>query len=89
MNLAWSAIASGVVRAFARRLMGFDSSSAEFIYANFLAGTSVLTVQPRKVEVFLPWVPLDVVLRVSGLGGQEFSLPSNSERVIELQLPTR
>jgi hypothetical protein len=85
-NLAWSLIASGVMKSFARRLMGFDDSSAEYLYANFFAGTSAVTMQPEKLEVRLPRVPLDVVLRLSGLDGQSFPQPGHPERMIELQL---
>jgi hypothetical protein len=64
-----------VMREFARHLMGFQASSPEHLYRNFLDGIGTLRSQPERIEVELPRSPLLLVLQLSGLTRQTFTLP--------------
>ena len=74
------------MRAFARRLMGFDQSSLEYLYHNFLAGTSTVHVQQDLVEVQLPCSPLHVIVRMAGVDGQSYALPWLNDMQVTLAL---
>ena len=63
-----SLIANSIIRHFARRLIGFHSSSPEHLYQNFLTGTGALVVSADRLEVRLPRSPLAIVLHLSGVG---------------------
>ncbi len=63
---AWSRMAAAVLRNFARRLPGFGRSSPEYLFQNFLAGTSSVRRAAGRIEVRLPQSPLVVVLRMAG-----------------------
>ena len=65
----WSRIAAAVLRNFARRLPRFAQSSPEYLFQNFLAGTSSVHSTPGRIEVRLPQSPLGVVLRIAGAYG--------------------
>jgi hypothetical protein len=63
---AWSRIAALILRTFARRLPGFARSSPEYLFRNFLSGTSQLRVGKNSVNVSMGQCPLAVVLRIAG-----------------------
>ena len=63
---AWSRIASAVLSKFARGLPGFSRSSPEYIFQNFLWGTSSVRTTAGRIEVRLAYSPLAVVLRIGG-----------------------
>jgi hypothetical protein len=63
---AWSHIAAHILRTFSRRLPGFAQSSPEYLFRNFLAGTSQLRVGKNAIEVSMGQCPLAVVLRIAG-----------------------
>ena len=86
VDLAWSLLARALMRAFARRLMGFDQSSLEYLYHNFLAGTSTVHVQQDLLEVQLPCSPLHVILRMAGVDGQSYALPWLNDIQVSLAL---
>lgn len=65
-DVAWSRIGAAVLRNFARRLPGFGRSSPEYLFQNFLAGTSSVRVGTSRIEVRLAQSPLVVVLRIAG-----------------------
>lgn len=73
-NLVFTLLAQGVLRTFARRLLGFAWSSPAFLYANFLEGSGGLRRTAQGLEVDLPLPPLHAVLELSG--GREASLES-------------
>ena len=75
LDLSWSLIARAVLRAFARRLIGFDQSSGQYLYDNFLAGTSTIFMQQDLLEVSLPCSPLHIILRMAGVDGQTYRIP--------------
>jgi hypothetical protein len=62
----WSRIASAILRRFARGLPGFAHSTPEYLFRNFLAGTSSIRVAADRLDVQLPQSPLALVLRISG-----------------------
>lgn len=68
-----SLIARAVLRNFARRLPGFDSSSPEHLYQNFLAGLTQVRWLDGHLEVRLATSPLSVILRMTGLQQQKYA----------------
>lgn len=86
VDLTWSLVARALMRAFARRMMGFDQSSMPYLYQNFLAGTSTIHVQQDLIEVRLPCSPLHTVLRMAGVDGQSYALPWLNNTQITLEL---
>jgi hypothetical protein len=74
LDLTLSLFARTLLRSFARRLMGFDQSSATYLYQNFLTGTSSVTIQPGLLAVQLPCSPLHLVLRIAGMHEQSYTL---------------
>jgi hypothetical protein len=74
-DLTWSVIAHGVLRAFARRLIGFGGSSFDYLYHNFLAGVGSVGVDGATIDVELPPVPLLLVLRMAGIYDQTLAVP--------------
>jgi hypothetical protein len=86
LDLTWSLVAHALLKTFARRLIGFDWSSLEYLYHNFLAGTSMVQLQHDLVEVQLPCSPLHLVLRMAGMDGQTYTLPWQDDAQIMLVL---
>lgn len=64
---SWSHLAWLLLQNFALRLPGFSRSSPEYIFKNFLAGTTQLRVDKNRIEVRLAQSPLSVVLRIAGM----------------------
>jgi hypothetical protein len=85
-DLTWSLIAHAVLNAFASRLMGFDWSSAEYLYCNFLAGMSAVQVTGEQIGVMLPRSPLHLVLRMAGVDGQTYTVPWLNDAQVTLSL---
>jgi hypothetical protein len=85
---AFSFIARAVLRDFSRRLFGFDLSSPEYLYQNFLAGLGSVLCRDEALEVRLPVSPLAVILRMAGLQQQNFQPPWLKGREVWL-LPPR
>jgi hypothetical protein len=74
-DLTCTLMASAVMRSFAHRLMGFHWSSADYLYRSFLAGTSLVRVEPSRIDVRLPRAPLHVVLDIAGIHGRTYCVP--------------
>lgn len=68
-------LAQGVLRTFARHLLGFAWSSPTFLYENFLAGDSLISLTPGEIRVQLPASPLHTVLRLTGWHDRSYTLP--------------
>jgi hypothetical protein len=75
LDLTWSLVARAVLRHFAGRLIGFESSGPEHLYQNFLSGVSTVRTTGERIEVQLPQSPLAVILRLSGVWKQTYALP--------------
>ena len=88
LDAGCSLIANSIIRHFARRLVGFHSSSPEHLYQNFLAGTGALVVSADRLEVKLPRSPLVMVLQLSGVANQTYAMPWLNGRNICLHLPS-
>jgi len=86
-DLFWSVAARGVLKDFARRLIGFDQSSCSFLYRNFLDMPASIRVQPgaddvNEIQVHLQRPPLYLVLNIAGMDGESFAVPwIHDERV--------
>ena len=87
-DLAWALAARNVLKAFGARLLGFGSSSVPHLWENALAGLTLVRVRGDVVEVELPRVPLDVVLRLSGVDGRTYTVPWLPDLEIRLRLPS-
>jgi hypothetical protein len=87
LDLTATLVARAVLKHFARRLMGFPSSTPEYLYQNFLSGAAAIRCAPEKIEVQLPQAPLSMILRVSGVSGQSYRLPWLNEKEVCLLSP--
>jgi hypothetical protein len=83
---SWSRLAASLLRDFCRRLPGFARSSPEYIFQNFLAGTSQLRLSEDHIEVRLGQCPLSIVLRIAGMY-QSLEMPWRKGVEICLQAP--
>jgi hypothetical protein len=88
LDLFGSLLARSVLKAFARRLMGFQSSSPEHLCRNFLEGIGTAHSREGRIEVELPRSPLLLVLQLSGLMRQTYAVPWLEGREVCL-LPPR
>jgi hypothetical protein len=77
-------LAHAVLRTFARRLMGFGSSSVGYLYDNFLAGQGALQLMPEEIVVELPRAPLNQVLMLGGFHRSTHNLPWMDDRPVTL-----
>ncbi|GAC1405872.1 MAG: hypothetical protein NVSMB49_25340 [Ktedonobacteraceae bacterium] len=86
VDLTWTLVARTLLRAFARRLIGFDNSSSQYLYDNFLLGTSTVSLQQDLLEVHLPCSPLHMILRMAGVNGQTYVIPWLDDTQVTLVL---
>ncbi|MBI5877235.1 MAG: hypothetical protein HZB53_06270 [Chloroflexi bacterium] len=70
-----SALARTALALFARRLVGFERSSARYIQANFLEGAGSATIGADDVKAQLPACPLIMILRLTGLDHTVVDVP--------------
>ncbi len=82
-------LSRAAIRNFARRLLGFQASSPTFIFQNFLEGVTTVRNLPGRIEVELPPSPLSVVLEMSGMARQSFTIPWLGGREVCLLPPQR
>jgi hypothetical protein len=75
LDARWSEIAHGVMRRFARSLIGFHGSSPEHLYENFLEGPGVIRFCEEAIVIELPRSPLQMVLHLSGATEQSYHVP--------------
>lgn len=80
----WALVARAAYADLARRLTGLEKSSAAWLWPNVLGGWGRV-LPGRRAQIWLPCVPLDMVLRVVGIGGSAYPLPDG--RSVELLLP--
>ena len=86
LDLACSLVAAAVLRSFARRLLGFHWSSADYLYRNFMVGAGAVLATGEQLEVRLPRPPLHVVLSMTGVDGKTFRAPWLGDRPVTLRL---
>ncbi|WP_157217419.1 hypothetical protein [Flavisphingomonas formosensis] len=73
-RVGWALLARAAHADLARRLPGLARSSASWVAANLVAGRGELTVEDGEARVHLPRVPLDLVLRMTGMDGMRVDL---------------
>ncbi len=67
-RLSWVLLARAAFADFGRRLTGLERSSAAWLAANLIAGEGRVAFGDVP-EILLPGVPLDLVLRMTGIDG--------------------
>jgi hypothetical protein len=72
MDCTLSLFARAAIRHFVGRLIGFESSTPEYLYRNFLSGLGSIRHVENRLEVRLPASPLSLVLRMAGLQEQKY-----------------
>src|SRR5579871_247833 len=75
LDLFGSLLSRAVMGQFASRLMGFQASSPEHLWRNFLEGAGTVRNLADRIEVELPRSPLLLVLQLSGLSRQSYFVP--------------
>jgi hypothetical protein len=75
LDLVSALLARAALKEFARRLMGLQASSPEHLCRNFLEGVGTIRTLPERIEVELPRSPLSLVLQLSGLSTQTYTVP--------------
>lgn len=88
LDVLTTLICRAAFRGFTRRLIGFQTSSPEHLYRNFLEGVAMVRNRPERIEVDLPRCPLSLVLQLAGLDRQTYAVPWLQGREICL-LPPR
>jgi hypothetical protein len=88
LDLLGALLARSALKGFARRLMGFQSSTPEHLCRNFLEGIGTVHSRRDRIEVELPRSPLLLVLQLSGLVRQTYAVPWLEGREVCL-LPPR
>jgi hypothetical protein len=73
LDCTFSLMARAAFRHFARKLFGFEASSPDHLFQNFLSGPSEVRRIDQRLEVRLPASPLSVILRMAGLQDQKYS----------------
>ncbi len=86
-DLAWSAAARAVFRAFARTLLGFRDNSTPYLWENFLGGIGQVQVGRDSIDVRLPLSPLRMMLRLAGHGNMTYTVPWLGDVEIRVRLP--
>jgi hypothetical protein len=79
-------VARAAVRGLAARLSGLAWSSAGHLRDNVLAGSATVRDVGPEIEVTLARRPLDIVLRLAGIDGCEFSVPWLAGRTVTVRL---
>jgi hypothetical protein len=73
LDCTFTLLSRAALRHFSRKLFGFESSSPDHLYQNFLSGVSEIRCMDGRLEVRLPASPLSLVLRMAGLQEQKFA----------------
>ncbi|MBP6468941.1 MAG: hypothetical protein KA773_00800 [Chloroflexi bacterium] len=84
LDLTLTLLAQGILRTFARHLLGFAWSSPAYIYDNFLIGDSQITLTADEIRVQLPPSPLHTVLRLTGWHDTRYAVPWLPDHTIHL-----
>ncbi len=83
-ELAFSAVAHGLLRNLSRRLPGFSHCSLTYLHRNFLELHASLKEEPAQRIVRLGRPPLHVVLSISGMDRQRYQLKWTDARPFAL-----
>jgi hypothetical protein len=74
LDLTLSVAARAVMRSFARRLPGFSGSHLPYLYGNFLDIHASVTDEADRRVVQLSQPPLDLILNMTGMVRQSYTL---------------
>jgi hypothetical protein len=75
LDLLCRLLARAVLRDFARSLKGFQANHPDYLRENFFEGMSTIRLESDRIEVELPRSPLSLVLQLSGLSRQRYTVP--------------
>jgi len=75
LDCTFTLVSRAALRHFSRKLFGFEFSSPNHIYENFLSGLSEIRRAGERLEVRLPQSPLSLILRMAGIQDQRYVLP--------------
>ena len=89
IDLPLCLLAHNTLRRLARRMRGFENSSAAYVRANFLASIATLSLNRDAAHAQLTQPPLGMLLRLAGLGEYRYALPwwPGREIHVEMELP--
>jgi hypothetical protein len=88
LDAAGSMWAQAVLRHFKRRLIGFESSTAQHLYRNFLSGGGFVRDTGDKIIVEIPPPALAIVLSIAGILEESYVLPwIEGREICVLRLP--
>jgi hypothetical protein len=76
-----------LMQSLAARLPGFARSSPAHLRENFLTGEGAIRFDRERIDVYLPPLPLGLVVRIAGMHGRGFEVPWLPGRVVTLLLP--
>jgi hypothetical protein len=79
------AIASSLLRLWARWLRQFAGSSAHYLLRNFIRRRGRLVVEPGRLTVYLESKPLDLVLEMAGYQREIEPVPGLLDRAIRFR----
>jgi hypothetical protein len=79
--------AHAIMQSFAARLPGFARSSPAHLRRNFLTGEGAIRFDRERIDVYLPTLPLGLVVRIAGMHGRGFAVPWLPDRVVTMLLP--
>ena len=84
-----SLLAHNTLRRLARRMRGFENSSAAYVRVNFLESIATLSLNRDALRAQLTQPPLGMLLRLAGLGEYHYALPwwPGREIHVEMELP--
>jgi len=73
LDCLFTLVSRAALRHFSRKLFGFEFSSPDHIFENFLSGISEIRRVGERLEVQLPHSPLSLILRMAGLQDQRYA----------------
>lgn len=76
-----------LMRQFARRFLGLERSSPQYLFRNIVSGPTTILTTPGRIAVRLEPRPLQIVIRMAGLNGFKFSPPWMPHTEIVFELP--
>ena len=89
LDLHLCLLAHNTLRRLARRMRGFEWSSAAYVRSNFLDSIATLSLNSEALSAQLTQPPLGMLLRLAGLGEYHYTLPwwEGHEIRVEMELP--
>lgn len=73
-----------VYRIFAGHLRGFEKSSMDYLFSNFIKRSSLITIKKKSLSIQMGKKPLDMVLRIAGLTDSGYYIPWSGNREVTI-----